>query len=145
MASCKEWQHHAFLAEKLLKNRSVFMSAPWAGDEKGHVAAIKHLWPSAANRENKRSQPGKTPVQVSEAQRKETAFAPVSCKMGLMITTRRAGSADERSCRTQCQAPANSEPSGSRGQCCGGTGLLWCLLPGNLIVHFGGRVGRTGV
>lgn len=51
----------AFLAEKLLENRSVFVSAPWAGDEKGLAAAIKHLW-SLLQGEDRGSQAEKPPM-----------------------------------------------------------------------------------
>lgn len=74
------------LTKKLLKNRSIFMSTPGPWDEKANTAAIKHSWPLLQG-EERRSQTGKTPERVGEAQRKETTFTSASCKMGLVITT----------------------------------------------------------
>lgn len=62
-----------------------------------------------------------------------------------MRTPRRAGSAETRVAAGHKQGPSEQEPSVRGGQCWEGTGLLWCLLPGTMIMHFGGRVGNRQV
>lgn len=76
------------------------MTALWAHYEKVNSTKLKRLRSSAAWKGKEVDGQEKTPMQASKAQRKE-ASAWVSCKMGPMITTSSADSAEKRSCPTQ--------------------------------------------